>query len=268
VELSSEFVYSGEVENRLPAIYSFPAYRDDSYRAATRKRVVPGCSPWLYMRKPQEEDRVKVLLMPAHSSVGINAEMDDGRFAELALKRYQGEDLQCSIYWRDLQLGRHIPYLQRDIPVVSAGHMFDPLYFERLAGLFATAKVVLTNEFGSHVFYAASHDVPVVVMADVGVEWVAPDELLSRYCATGPVARIFEDLAPLFQQECPDILRQRPAAQLMLGAERMMSEMLLRDLLEELWRTPGFRSRVVPRWQMRRRIAPARSFLRKLIGRK
>lgn len=259
-------MYDGEVENRLPAIYSFPAYRDDAYRARTAKRVVPGCSPWLYLpRPPRLATRATILMMPAHSSVDIAADMDDDRFAQQVRQLYPGEEVQCCVYWRDLQLGRHLPYLRRGIPVVSAGHIFDPQYFERLARIFTTAKLMVTNEFGSHVFYSASHDVPVVVLPDVRVRWAAPDDLLSRHCSTGPHARVFEDMAPLFQQAAPEASKQRSASEFMLGAERAARGAQLRDLLEELWRTPGFLSRVL-RWHLSRQLGPARSLLRRLVG--
>jgi hypothetical protein len=267
VELSADFVYSGEIEHDLPAIYSFPAYRDESYRALTDKLVIPGCSPWLYLPRPAVRNRDTILLMPAHSLANIEAEMDDSQFARTVQQRFAGAQLVCCMYWRDVQLGRHLHYLRHDIPVVTAGHMNDPRFAERLAEHFATAKLLVTNDLGSHVFYAAAHEVPVVVLSEVAADWPTSPELSARYCSLGPSAPVAASIEPLFRQESPDMTLQLPAAQMMLGAERIMSATELRELLEALWRTPRFRSRVVSSWRLRRRVAPARMALRRLLGR-
>jgi hypothetical protein len=234
-----------ELTAALPALYSFPPSRDAAYRRLTDKTVIAGCSPWLYIRKPDVSAAGKsVLLMPAHSSHHVRSDTDAGLFVQAARARFPDRAIQCCIYWQDVQLDRHRQYLDMGIPVVSAGHMFDPFFFERLATIFAAADAVFTNEIGSHVFYAAAMGVPVLVTDAVGVEWVAPQETLDRDCGVGPFHDDVLEILPLFRTDSPNVALQQEAALRLLGNERRLTPSAMAVLLTRLavdagWEVPS-----------------------------
>jgi hypothetical protein len=60
------------------------------------------------------------------------------------------------MFWRDIQLGRHTVFLRKGLRVLSAGHMFDELFFDRLLHIFQHSKTVHSPSEGSHLYYAAS----------------------------------------------------------------------------------------------------------------
>jgi hypothetical protein len=265
VETSAHRIWDAEIANRLPAIYSFPAYRDAVLRNATSKAVVPGCSPWLYVdRPPPASERRTVLLMPAHSSHRITTSMDHDRLLRRVAERFGGEPVECCMYWRDVQLGHHDAYSARGIPIVTAGHMHDPAFFNRLAAIFARTRLLVTNEFGSHVFYAAAHGVSVIVWPDIVAEWQGDDVARRQDCFGDDPDPAFLALADAFLTSDPDTAQQASAAGFMLGKDRMLSPNDLNQLLEELWQTPGFHSRVLLQWRLRRSLDSAHSFVRRV----
>ncbi|HSJ10181.1 MAG TPA: hypothetical protein VK928_09715 [Longimicrobiales bacterium] len=255
VVLGAGAAWDYELRARLPAVYSFPAFRDDAY-AAGRPRVVPGCSPWLYHlatahRAPQERDTV--LLMPAHSSHHVTADFDEERFLDDVRTRFDGRRITCCMYWRDVEIGRHLLYRRNGIEVVSAGHMLDPLFFRRLGEFFARAEVLVTNELGSHIFYAAAAGTPVRLMTGHASRWLGAAEIVARDVSTaGRHER--NEIAACFDVDTPDLAQQQQMAHAMLGGERMQEPAALRQLLEALWRTRGFRTTVVLPWRLRRSL--------------
>ena len=253
LDLSAAGVCPYEARSPLPAVYSFPHYRDDAYRVGMDRIVVPGCAPWLFLDHttsgPVAERRF-VMMMPAHSSLDARAELDHARFAASVENEHPGASLLCCMYWRDVQHGHHEVYLKRGIPVTSAGHVYDTGFMHRLAGLFSRTRLMVTNEFGSHVFYAASVGVPVFVRGDVDVAWIEADDPVPRPYDNTRNAPEFTAIEPLFREPAPDLHAQRVAAEMMLGAERKFTPEALRETLEALWRRPGFRSRARLRWQL------------------
>jgi hypothetical protein len=57
-------------------------------------------------------------------------------------------------YWRDIQLGNHLPFARRGLRVVSAGHWLDPDFLLRLAHLLRQHRHAAANAFGSCLFYS------------------------------------------------------------------------------------------------------------------
>jgi hypothetical protein len=67
------------------------------------------------------------------------------------------------IYWKDIQRGKHIIFLENGFKVISAGHMYDNLFLYRLKEIFMNFKVLITNELGSHVFHANTCGLDIIV---------------------------------------------------------------------------------------------------------
>ena len=58
------------------------------------------------------------------------------------------------MYWKDIQHGEHEKYLKHGIKVVSAGHIYDNLFYFRLFDILKNFKYTLGSSFGSFVFHA------------------------------------------------------------------------------------------------------------------
>lgn len=165
IVMDRNFVPRAERNIPLPAVLCYPDYRLEAYRRQTGKWVVPAASPYLYMLelfekeadggKGSTEKREGTLFFPAHSTHHITVEMNYERLAE----KLHGLDeclhpVDVCLYWKDYNLGRAKPFLDRGFKVVSAGHMFDPEFLYRFHRLCSGYRYAGSNEIGSNLFYS------------------------------------------------------------------------------------------------------------------
>lgn len=158
IVLSDSFVWHAEARALLPAVMAYGEHRVRAYRRRTRKVLFRSAVPFAYAARligaPQAERRGTVVF-PSHSTHRITARADFDRMAELVVRleaRFQPATI-C-IYWRDYELGRHRPFLERGLPVVSAGHICDEEFLFRLAHLLSAHRYSASNEAGSSLFYS------------------------------------------------------------------------------------------------------------------
>jgi hypothetical protein len=63
--------------------------------------------------------------------------------------------ISICMYWKDIQTGNHISYLDNGFEVISAGHIFDKMFYFRLYDILKRFKYSLGSSFGSFVFHSA-----------------------------------------------------------------------------------------------------------------
>lgn len=160
VYLDYRYYWPTEQQANLPAVLAYPPYRRRIYESVTRKWVVPSCSPYVLAERLVPSDppgrRQGTLYFPAHSTHHLSA--PGNGFEQLAGALEHVEDglrpVTVCVYWRDVQLGNHLPFTRRGFPVVSAGHMYDPAFTARLVHLLRMHEFASGNRLGSHAFYA------------------------------------------------------------------------------------------------------------------
>ncbi len=63
--------------------------------------------------------------------------------------------ISICMYWKDIQHQEHLKYIQNGFKVVSAGHIYDKLFYFRLYDILRNFKYTLGSGFGSFMFHAA-----------------------------------------------------------------------------------------------------------------
>jgi hypothetical protein len=158
-------VWKYELENSLPEIWCYSNQSTQIYSEALKnskldKKVIPCASPFLYLLKLVKTDSVLsekrgTIFFPSHSSHHI---IDDTSFEVLASKLdCLGEEYQpitVCIYWKDFNLGRHLPFEKRGMKIVSAGHMYDPGFLFRFYYLCSLHKYSCANDYGTAILYS------------------------------------------------------------------------------------------------------------------
>lgn len=156
VYLNDDQIIPYERTSLLPAVLAYPDYRAPVYARLARTPSVLSSAPFLYAEEmiPPPERRVGALYFPVHSTHRLSVAMDHAAIAEHILE-WPDElgPVTVMMYWRDYELGYQRPYVDRGIPVASAGHMYDPMFLPRLAYLLKRHALLVTNGLGSHVFY-------------------------------------------------------------------------------------------------------------------
>ncbi|MDP3181323.1 MAG: hypothetical protein Q8M54_00725 [Desulfobaccales bacterium] len=158
--LVDRLVWKDEVEAPVPAIFYFSPIMKKAFERQTTKMVLPLASPFLYViellkGQPQPERR-GTIFFPGHSSHHTAVTMD---FADMAAKlagladEYQ--PVTVCLFWKDCLFGYHQPFQERGIPVVSAGHMYDPDFLFRFYHLCSQHRYAASNYTrGSATFYS------------------------------------------------------------------------------------------------------------------
>lgn len=73
-----------------------------------------------------------------------------------ALRDYgrQFDHVAVCFHHADVLQGNHLPYAEAGLSCVTAGHGLSPRFLPRLRGFIERSDVVVTNDIGTHVFYA------------------------------------------------------------------------------------------------------------------
>lgn len=153
-------IWEAEKNVRLPAIFCYPPYKD-AYQTQTNKKVILSAAPFLYVKKmaasqPQPPRR-GTIVFPHHSTHLLRAQFNSEQLIETLLQfgdEYQ--PITVCIYWQDFLLNRHLPYQQRGMQIVSAGHIYDPDFLYRLYHLCSLHRYAVGHSFGSHLFHAVA----------------------------------------------------------------------------------------------------------------
>jgi hypothetical protein len=229
VILSSSFVWEAEAACKLNEVYAFPHYREKAYERGSRIKPLKGASPWLYLLESGHNRRpktIKTLAFPAHSTHHVRVRTDDEAYAcHLAGMDERKGSVAVCMYWRDIQIGRHRTFLRKGLRVLSAGHIFDSMFFERLLYILKHAEMVHSPSLGSHLFYAAAAGCTVCYEPRWAASYSARGDVTSR-----DISHVNEDiLANITQMFAagvpPDV--QRVFAEEFLGKRNLKTRAFL-----------------------------------------
>lgn len=139
--------------------WSAPHRRDFDRRSGVTALQWPMALPYEYVAAALERTtstpRRGTIFFPAHSTSTVSVLEDFDALAELvAAFPAARQPVTVCVYWKDVLLGNHQPFVERGLRVVSAGHGLDPLFLARFHHLCAEHEWAASNDVGSHLFYA------------------------------------------------------------------------------------------------------------------
>ena len=157
IPLHEESIWSAENQVPLPVILYYPSRLAHVYREKSGKVALRGASPFLYVSDliggQTLPTRKGTLFFLSHSSHWVTAVSEFESLAEtLGALPEQFHPITVCIYWRDFNLGHHLPFVRRGLKVMSAGHIYDPHFLIRFHYLCSMHQYSCSNELGSHLF--------------------------------------------------------------------------------------------------------------------
>ena len=282
------YVWANEVAFDVPGVFSYPPYRDETYRKATDKVVVPSAAPYVYLLKIVQHqelpDRRGTIFFPSHSTHHRTTDTKGDRAAD-ALSALDPEfhPITVCVYWKDFLMGHHRPFADRGFDVVSAGHMYDDHFLFRLHHLCSSHRYASGEQVGSHMFNSVASGchyfcVPGLSVPRPGINMDPHGIRVSRSDRNSEAPSI-ETM--FLEGPSASPAAQRKAAAYYLGADRAVSPAELSEQLMELERLDrsfvvdlgaGRRlRRIPPRWKRRYRrllhVLPVWRSLPRLIRR-
>lgn len=123
-------------------------------------------SPYVHYRRMNGVDILPdakgTLAFPAHSTHHVHSRYDVERFADLLLALPDSlQPVGVCLYWMDMLNGKLEPFLKRNIPVYTAGHIFDPDFHVRFYDILRRYRYSTANAaMGSHIVLALEMGLP------------------------------------------------------------------------------------------------------------
>lgn len=159
VHLRENWVWESEAKAPLPLVFCTSPFQADAYSRFSNKIPVLSASPFDYLTELAASEptsgREGTIFFLAHSTHHIHTLTDfDALANSLEALDPSLRPVTICVYWRDYQLGSHLPFQKRGFPIVSAGHMYDPLFLWRFYHLCSMHRYSSSNGVGSHLFYS------------------------------------------------------------------------------------------------------------------
>lgn len=254
-DLELTLIWAPEYKADLPVILGYSEARRHAYRSISRKIVVPSASPYVYATRLLDQTsatpREGTIFFLSHSTHHLIENEDVERIArslEQVDERWQ--PLTVCVYWRDFLLGRHEPFLRRGFRIVSAGHIYDPLFLFRLHHLCSLHRYSSGNRVGSHVFCSVHSGCEHIYFKELGPPppfGVGKGDKAQELMVVEPSSTLHvPDLRSIFLAADVGREAQSSATAYFLGYESAMGSEELRDQLRGwesvdrfgYWRSP------------------------------
>lgn len=132
-----------------------------------------------------------LLCFPTHSTHHIADVFDqDSLITEIdRIKEEHGfKTVLVCLYWKDILQGRDEPYIAAGYKIVTAGHLYDSFFLNRLKSIVQLSDMVITNGWGTHIGYAICENRPVYMFL-IKRQYVTLDE---EKCSVDEFNSIFE----------------------------------------------------------------------------
>lgn len=240
----NDFVWKVEMESPLPAIVAYTQKYYEVLKEANRhirfpKKIYHATFPFLYaielLKDLPKPNRCGTIFFPSHSTHHIKTTLDfEGLADKLESLDSQYQPITVCVYWKDFISGSHIPFLKKGLKIVSAGHMYDPLFYLRFYHLCSMHQYSSGNSFGSHLFYSVKSGCSYFHIKDFPYSLHASEEILERN-GDGYGNPYFDEYASLFGTPAPSMSEEQlKFVDNFLGTQYMLSPLELRQQLLDL----------------------------------
>lgn len=164
------YVLKGFLKNPyLNKVITFSDYREQVLAEKGFKSIKIG--PYIHYADPllSSEHFIKLkqslgktlLVFPCHSGDTVTLNFNNDSFISFieSIKSDFDTVLVC-MYWKDIQMGRDLFYLNKGYKVVTAGHIYDTYFLPRLKTIINLADMTISNDIGTHIGYCIYLDKP------------------------------------------------------------------------------------------------------------
>jgi len=158
-------IWTQDAESKVPLFLSNSPSRAKLHRQKTKKRSIPIGYGFLYAIEnfrnqhggEVSSGRRGTIVFPSHSTHHIMADFDIAGYADYLVdlpEKFQ--PVVVCIYWKDYLNGSADYYRQRGLSVVSAGHLFDSMFFLRLYDICRQFEYSTSNLIGGSLFMSVA----------------------------------------------------------------------------------------------------------------
>lgn len=167
--------WTGDTHAPFPLLLVWGEPMRKAFSEVTDKKVVAIGPPISYAVSIYDDEAVlkekerlgkNALIFPAHSTHFIQAVYPvDFLLAKARELRQHFDSVRFCLYWKDILSGSACPFLESEYECVTAGHMFDPMFYPRLKGILSVADQTFSNIFGTQAGFSVGLNVPHTIFA-------------------------------------------------------------------------------------------------------
>lgn len=167
---SIEFI---ESVHDFPRIYTFSIYRKKILEKFIKNKEIVSIGPYIkYAKGFYSDDKIKLLkrkygkvllVFLCHSTHHLFAKFDSNLFLlEIEkVKKIGGYDtVFVNVYWKDIVDKKYEDFLFDHYVIVSAGHIYDSLFLDRLKNIIDLSDMTMSNSCGTHIGYCICQGKP------------------------------------------------------------------------------------------------------------
>lgn len=164
-------------------IYTYGVKRKKFLKETFPWEIVHNIGPFIKYAQgiylPEEWNRIKqrygkiLLVFPCHSTPDTYSHNNVNEIIteiERIKNSFQFDSVFMCLYWKDILLEKFHLYEKMKYNIVTAGHMYDCLFLNRLRSIISLADVVMTDQIGTHVIYSTALHKPLYLFRESFVE--------------------------------------------------------------------------------------------------
>lgn len=159
----SDYVWEKDLDAILPGILCFSTLRHTILTQATHKYIMPIGPIMAYADCSIDAEEMKreklrlnrnLLFFPSHSTHWIDVDFDMERVCDRLDEIGKDFDsIRVCLYWKDILSGKDAIYRSRGYECVTAGHIYDPAFLDRLKTIISLSDLTVSNGIGTHIGY-------------------------------------------------------------------------------------------------------------------
>jgi hypothetical protein len=233
-------VWDKELSDPLPNL--FPSA--EIQRAVYAQKCAKPCHvigfPYYYALRLLEDELPDLrrraagsIVFPAHSTHHIISHFSQEEFiGQLRALPAEFQPVRVCLYWKDILLGRHKPYLEVGFACTTAGHMYDPQFLPRLVRMLHAHRFAVGNELGTSLLCAATSGLGVRILTHEVT--YKGDATFTGLMGTGHELEICRRFLAACHPAAAKFETQKNVADEALGRAFVREPEVLRELFESL----------------------------------
>ncbi len=166
-----DIVGQHEIGNDAEAMFVFSEAKFQSYKKVSDKPVYKVLHPFVWYRREhniQKDKHAKgTIAFPAHSNAHWDSVFNINSYIEqLKALPEEMQPVCACLYVDDIWKGRHKIFIEKGIPVYSAGNARDIRFVDRYYEILRHFKYSTSNLIGSYTFYSVEMGIPFSLYGD------------------------------------------------------------------------------------------------------
>ena len=184
-----EHIWEEDIKASLPCIFTQSAKRFSVLKKKTSKALFSIGPPLFYANHDLDHSflisdknrlRKSLLVFPAHSTHWVKANYNIIKYCKFLENLGKNFDsIRVCLYWKDILNGVAEIYMSYGFECVTAGHIYDPLFLNRLKSIIKTSTITTSNEVGTHIGYCIMMGKP-HFLNDINIQYTAESEKILK----------------------------------------------------------------------------------------